>query len=51
MEEHLRRALLLSRGDLLVFATQAVSALFPALSALFIACSIWSARRKAVTRP
>lgn len=45
MEEHLRRALLLSHGDLSVFATQPISAAFLAVSALFVLYSVWSVRR------
>lgn len=47
MEEHLRRALLLSRGDLTVFVTQPVSAAFLLISAGFVLLAIVSFLRRA----
>ncbi len=46
MEENFRRAMLLSRGDLMVFLERPVSATFFALIAAFICWSIYSAVKK-----
>lgn len=46
MEENFRRAMLISRGDLMVFLERPVSATFFALIALFICWSIYSAIKK-----
>lgn len=46
MEEHLRRALLLSRGDLGVFVTRPISAAFMAATALLLLIVAWSAIRR-----
>ena len=43
MEENFRRAMLISRGDLMVFLERPVSATFFALIALFVCWSIYSA--------
>ncbi|MGP9500519.1 tripartite tricarboxylate transporter permease, partial [Halomonas sp. AOP43-D1-4] len=43
MEENFRRAMLISRGDLMVFLERPVSATFFALIALFLCWSIYSA--------
>jgi TctA family transporter len=45
MEEHLRRALLLSRGDMSVFITRPISAGFMIATFLLIAFVVWSAIR------
>jgi TctA family transporter len=42
MEEHLRRAMLLSRGDLTVFVTRPISAAFLAVTFLLLAFAIWA---------
>jgi len=50
MEEHLRRAMLLSRGDMMVFIERPISASFLTLTALLLAWSMFSmvkAQRKA----
>ena len=50
MEENFRRAMLISRGDLMVFLERPVSATFFALIALFVCWSIYSAvKQKRVT--
>jgi putative tricarboxylic transport membrane protein len=46
LEEHLRRALLLSRGDLSVFVTHGVSALFLGLSVTLILLALRASRRR-----
>ena len=46
MEEHLRRALLLSRGDMTVFLTRPISAGFLTATFLLIAFVTWSALRR-----
>jgi putative tricarboxylic transport membrane protein len=45
MEENLRRALLISRGDPMVFLQSPISAFFLALTVLIVAISIMSAAR------
>jgi TctA family transporter len=45
MEENLRRALLISRGDFLVFLERPISAVLIAVTALLIAWAIWTAVR------
>ncbi len=45
MEEHLRRAMLLSRGDLTVFVTRPISASFLAVTFLLLAFAIWATMR------
>ena len=45
MEEHFRRAMLLSRGDFLTFVDRPISASVLALAALLICWSLWSAWR------
>jgi TctA family transporter len=46
MEEHLRRALLLSRGDMSVFLTRPISAGFLTATFLLLAFVTWSAIRR-----
>lgn len=46
LEENLRRALLMSRGDLSVFVTEPVSAVLLLTSALFFLAALWSAYKK-----
>lgn len=46
MEEHLRRALLLSRGDMTVFVTRPISAGFLTATFLLIAFVAWGAIRR-----
>jgi len=46
MEEHLRRALLLSRGDMSVFLTRPISAGFLTATLLLLAFVTWSALRR-----
>lgn len=46
MEEHLRRALLISRGEISVLFTQPVAASFLALSAIFILYSLFVSYRR-----
>lgn len=48
LEEHLRRAMLLSRGDPSVFVTRPISATLLALTAAMLAWAIWSTVRKAI---
>ena len=45
MEEHLRRAMLLSRGDVMVFVDRPISASLLGLSALLVVWTIWSSIR------
>ena len=45
MEENLRRALLISRGDFSVFITRPISGVFVVLSALILAWASWTAFR------
>ena len=45
-EEHFRRALLLSRGDAMVFLTEPISAGLLATAAIIVASTIWSALRR-----
>jgi putative tricarboxylic transport membrane protein len=40
MEEHLRRALLISRGDFMIFIERPLSATFLAISAIILALSL-----------
>jgi putative tricarboxylic transport membrane protein len=51
MEENLRRALLLSRGDILVFVERPLSAAFLAVAALLLAATAYSALRSRRARP
>ena len=46
MEENFRRALLLSRGDMMVFMQRPISATFVCISAFLLAAVTWSAWRK-----
>lgn len=46
VEENFRRALLLSRGDMMVFVERPISAWFMAFSALLIAAQVWGYVRK-----
>ena len=46
MEENFRRALLLSRGDMLIFVQRPISATFVCISALLLLAVTWSAWRK-----
>lgn len=46
MEENFRRALLLSRGDMLIFMQRPISATFVCISALLLLAVTWSAWRK-----
>lgn len=45
MEEHLRRAMLLSRGDPMVFLERPISGALIAVTALILASGVWSAVR------
>jgi len=45
-EEHFRRALLLSRGDAMVFLTEPISAGLLATAAIIVASTIWSSLRR-----
>lgn len=45
MEEHFRRAMLLSRGDFMTFVERPISATLIAVTVLILAWSIWSAVR------
>jgi TctA family transporter len=45
MEENLRRALLISRGDFLVFLTRPISAVLVLVTVALVAWAIWSAIR------
>lgn len=51
MEEHLRRAMLLSRGDAMVFLERPISASFLALTFALLAWSLFSAIRSMQQRP
>jgi TctA family transporter len=42
MEEHLRRAMLLSRGDPMVFVERPISAVFITITAALLALAVWS---------
>lgn len=46
MEENFRRALLLSRGDMMIFVQRPISGTFVAISALLLLAVTWSAWRK-----
>jgi len=46
MEEQFRRAMLLSRGDLMVFAERPISATVLAITAAILAWSVWSALKR-----
>jgi TctA family transporter len=46
MEENFRRALLLSRGDMMVFMQRPISATFVCISLFLLAAVTWSAWRK-----
>ncbi|MBX2886990.1 MAG: tripartite tricarboxylate transporter permease [Granulosicoccus sp.] len=46
MEEHFRRAMLLSRGDFLTFFDRPISASIMALTGLIIVWSVWSNRKQ-----
>lgn len=48
LEEHLRRAMLLSRGDATVFVTRPISATLLALTAAMLAWAVWSTVRKTI---
>ncbi len=50
MEEHLRRAMLLSRGDATVFITRPISAAFVSITAILLIMAIVAAVRSAVAR-
>jgi len=45
VEENFRRALLLSRGDLMVFVQRPISAAFVALSVMLVTAVAWSSFR------
>ncbi|MFC1665775.1 tripartite tricarboxylate transporter permease, partial [Pseudomonadota bacterium] len=49
MEENLRRAMLLSRGDLSVFVTRPISLAFLAVSLAFLAYATWASYQKRKT--
>jgi len=46
MEENFRRALLLSRGDMLIFVQRPISATFVGISALLLLTVTWATWRK-----
>jgi TctA family transporter len=45
MEENLRRALLISRGDFIVFLERPISGTFMAITAMLLAWAVWTALR------
>ncbi len=45
MEEHLRRAMLLSRGDPMVFLERPISAVFVTLTAALLVLALWTTLR------
>lgn len=51
MEEHFRRAMLISRGDLMTFVERPISGTVLALTALLLIWSAWSAYRAFKARP
>jgi putative tricarboxylic transport membrane protein len=50
MEEYLRRALILSRGDLLVFVHSPISAVFLAITAALLLWGAWTTVRGSIGR-
>jgi TctA family transporter len=50
MEEHLRRAMLLSRGDPMVFLERPISAVFIAITAALLVLAVWSTLKPRKTR-
>ena len=50
MEEHFRRAMVLSRGDLMTFFDRPISAAIMALIGLILVWSLWSSNGKRLTR-
>ncbi|RZL65700.1 MAG: tripartite tricarboxylate transporter permease [Variovorax sp.] len=48
LEEHLRRAMLLSRGDPMVFVTRPISATLLAITAAMLVWAVWSTVRKTI---